>query len=275
MNVRQTCSMAIACSILLGFVSISAAEDNTQAAISAAIPDFAVNPTQLTISGQNFGSVRPNVTLDAIPLAVVSFTPTVVTALLPSGLKPGTYLLVLEPNTHKDKAAQFDVALGAIGPKGDKGDQGVPGTPGPAGPQGVPGLQGVPGPQGPPGPAGGGADVYSVSAPAVGLRILAKPVASLNVPAGKYWIVFTSTVTNTTADILNPTDTIACGFNGLGASNTVRLGPDANQAVMTLQSVATFTAPATITVSCQGFTIQFSGQSQNNVLTALAVGAIR
>jgi len=93
-------------------------------------------------------------------------------------------------------------------------------------------------------------------------------------PASQYWILFTTTVTNTTADLLNPTDTIGCGFVGIGTENTVRLGPDANQAVMTLQAAATFAAPATITVKCQGFTLQFSGQSADDVLSALKVGAI-
>jgi len=49
---------------------------------------------------------------------------------------------------------------------------------------------------------------------------------------------------------------------------------DANQAVMSLQAVATFAAPATIAVNCSGFVLQFSGSSDNNVLTALKVGAI-
>jgi len=119
------------------------------------------------------------------------------------------------------------------------------------------------------------APVYSVTGPSVGLRILARDVATLNVPAGQYWIVFTSTVTNTTADIINPTDTIGCAIVGLGSPNTVRLGPDANQAVMVLQAVANFSAPTTITVRCQGFTLQFSGRSDNNVLSALEVGSIR
>ena len=99
-------------------------------------------------------------------------------------------------------------------------------------------------------------------------------MATLDVPAGDYWITFTSTVTNTTGDILNPTDTIACAIGGVGSPNTVRLGPEANQAVMALQGVASFGAPATIDVRCQGFVIQFSGRSDNNVLTALKVGAI-
>jgi hypothetical protein len=99
-------------------------------------------------------------------------------------------------------------------------------------------------------------------------------VASLTVPAGQYWITFTASVTNTTSDLLNPTDSIACGFANLGSKNIVRLGPDANQGVMALQAVATFSAPTTITVNCASSTIRFSGDADNNVLTALKVGAI-
>src|SRR5258708_14137277 len=85
--------------------------------------------------------------------------------------------------------------------------------------------------------------------------------------------MFTSTLTNTNSDLLNPTNTIACSFVGLGSPNSVRLGPDANQAFMALQSVSTLTAPTTIAVNCSGFTLQFSGRSDNNVLTVLKVGA--
>jgi len=99
-------------------------------------------------------------------------------------------------------------------------------------------------------------------------------VATLDVPAGQYWITFTSTVTNTTADLISPTDTIGCAIAGVGSLNTVRLRPDDNQAVMALQAVANFTAPTTIRVRCAGAFANFSGHSDNNVLTALKVGTI-
>jgi hypothetical protein len=256
---------ALAFSALLAFATSAAFPDDGESGpvILSAAPDSAANPTQVTITGKNFGSAKPLVTLDSLPLMVASFTPTIVTVFVPF-LKPGSYLLTLEPNGHSEKVATFDVALGAIGPKGD---------PGPPGPQGPPGSQG---PQGPPGPSGSGSssEVYSVISPSVGLRILAKPVATITVPAGSYWVMFSSSVTNTTSDILNPTDTITCGFAGFGAPNSVRLGTDANQAVMALQGVATFNSPTTITVNCQGFTIRFSGTSDSNVLTAIKVGAI-
>jgi hypothetical protein len=102
-------------------------------------------------------------------------------------------------------------------------------------------------------------------------------MATLALPAGQYWIVFTSTLTNTTQDPLNPTDTIGCSLIG-GVSpsglNFVRLGPDANRAVMSLQGVASLTVPATISARCVGSALQFTGLSENNVLTALKVGAI-
>ncbi len=159
---------------------------------------------------------------------------------------------------------------GPPGPVGAQGPQGPQGSPGPQGPQGSPG------PQGPPGiPGSGSSDVYSTTGPSVDLRILFKDVATLDVPAGQYWIMFTSSVTNTsTNDIVNPTELIGCGIVGVSALSLVRLGLDANQAVMTVQGVANFSAPTTITVTCAGSTILFSGRSDNNVLTALRVGAI-
>jgi hypothetical protein len=190
--------------------------------IIAALADSSVNPTQLTITGQNLGTAKPFVTLDSLPLVVASFTSTTVTVWLHAGLNPGSYLLTLEPNGHSAKVVKFEVALGAIGPKGDKGDTGAPGPVGPAGPSGPRGPQG----------ADGSSDVYSITVQSVDLRILGRQVAALTVPAGQYWIMFTSTLTNTTSDPVNPTDTIACSFVGLGSPNTVRLGPDANQAVM-------------------------------------------
>jgi len=53
------------------------------------------------------------------------------------------------------------------------------------------------------------------------------------------------------------------------------LAPVANEAVMALQGVASYAVPTTITVRCAGLAIRFSGQSDNNVPTALKVDAIR
>ncbi len=48
---------------------------------------------QITITGVNFGTSLPSVTLAGAPLNVVSSTPTQIVADLPSGIQPGTYLL--------------------------------------------------------------------------------------------------------------------------------------------------------------------------------------
>ena len=272
MNSRPRRSRLLAAAALL-HLAMSAAfagNDDVSPLIFAAIPDFAANPTQLTIKGEDLGSLKPFVTLDGLPLAVSSFTPTLVTAWLPAGLLPGSYLLTLQMGGNPQKSALFDVAIGAIGPKGDKGN------PGPQGPSGTAGPAGPQGPQGPAGPpgAGGASEVYSVTAPAALLRILPRSVATLAVPAGQYWLTFTSTLTNTTSDPVNPTDTISCAFVNFGSLSSVRLGQDTNQGVMALQTVATLAAPSTIAVNCSGFTLQFSGRSENNVLTAIKVGTI-
>ena len=255
--------------------------------------------TQLTINGSDLAPGVASVLLGSYgPLTVNSQSPTQIVVTLPGGLTPGDYVLSLKiakGRGNGDRADDGNVdesvvtigAVGPVGPPGPIGPMGVPGSTGATGPQGPvgpvgatgsvgpPGPQGSPGPQGPPGPSGSGAsDVYSVTVPSAGLRIVSREVVALDVPAGQYWIAFTSTVTNTTSDILNPTDTVGCAIVGAGSSNLVRLGPDANQSVMALQAVASFGAPATISVRCAGSTLNFSGQSNNNVLTALRVGAI-
>jgi hypothetical protein len=260
------------CALVAAALTAAFAEDQKPVIISA-LPDASVNPTQLTITGNNLGSGKPLVTLDSFRLLVATFTSTSVTALLPAGLKPGSYLLILQPNgeDNGNKAATFDVTIGAAGPKGDKGD---PGLPGPPGAPGLPGVQGPPGPQGPPG-TGGSSDIYSVTVPSVNLlHFIPIQVASLAVPAGNYWITFSSTLTNTSSDLIVTTNPILCSIVGLGSSNSVRLAQDANQAVMYLQAVASFAAPATIAVNCVGTPISFSGSSDNNALTALKVGVI-
>jgi hypothetical protein len=259
------------------FVGVLSAADAQRPNILSAVPNLSVSPAQLTVTGENFGSVRPVVLLDGLPLTVVTFSSTAVTAFLPANLRPATYLLQLFRGDKSEDAqafnAVFDVTIGAAGPKGDKGDPGPPGPQGPAGPQGPTGPQG---PAGPAGSPGSGSDLFIVSPPSAGIRILPQPVASLNVPAGQYWIVFTSTLTNTTSDLLNPNNTIACSIVGLSSPVSIQLAQDPNptQAAIAIQAAAIFTAPATISVNCQGFTIRVSGHADGTVLSALRVAAI-
>jgi len=103
------------------------------------------NSNQLTITGQNFGTVIPSVTWDGLlPLTVVSFTDTIVVATLPGGIPAGSYQLTLT-NLTTNKAGSFIATIGAVGPAGPIG---------PTGPQGAAGLIGASGPQGPTGPQG-------------------------------------------------------------------------------------------------------------------------
>jgi hypothetical protein len=148
----------------------------------------------LFIHGRDLGRRPPRVTLGGQALEVASASPTDVVALLPPGMTPASYRLVLlvapgrDPGRrgHGDDGdrherderdergygaeAVFEVALGAgagapgpagppgppgpAGPPGQRGDPGAAGATGPAGPQGLQGVPGEPGPQGAPGATG-------------------------------------------------------------------------------------------------------------------------
>ncbi len=51
--------------------------------------------TQIVINGVGFGTLAPNVSLGDTALSLVSFSNTKITAKLPSGLVPGSYLLTI------------------------------------------------------------------------------------------------------------------------------------------------------------------------------------
>ena len=126
----------------------------------------------LTITGVGFNSIKnlkvflsnsPN------PLTVLSKSDTVLVALLPPGIAPGTYAIVVAAKAKKDfhdeGIDEFFVALGGgeggtpgpagpAGPEGPAGPTGPIGATGPAGPAGPPGPTGPAGPPGPAGPAG-------------------------------------------------------------------------------------------------------------------------
>jgi hypothetical protein len=180
---RSTRSTMLVIAAFIAMAPAWADDDGKSSTILVPIPDFSVSPAQLVIRGQNLGTSKPLVTLDAIALSVITFTSTAVTALLPSGLPAGTYELTLDPGSRSEKMAEFEAAIGAIGPKGS------PGRAGPSGPAGPAAAQGPPGPAGPQGPSGlgGSTDVYSVTGPSVNLRILPQQVASL--VGGALWSI--------------------------------------------------------------------------------------
>src|SRR5579872_6391458 len=117
MNSQRRCTNLLATAMLLGLAmaATATADDPHAPVIVAVVPDVPANPTQLIITGQNLGVSRPLVTLDSMILAVVGFAPTVVTASLPAGLRPGSYRLTLDPDGHGQKLAEFDVAIGTMG----------------------------------------------------------------------------------------------------------------------------------------------------------------
>jgi hypothetical protein len=121
----------------------------------------------VTVSGSDFG-VSPRVTLNGAPVALLpGATDSSLRFVLPMGLPPGSYQLVVQqtnkdgkPKHGQNDQAAFELTIGAVGPqgppgpKGDPGPAGAPGPQGAAGPAGAPGPTGAPGPQGDPGPAG-------------------------------------------------------------------------------------------------------------------------
>jgi len=84
--------------------------------ITSAQPNLSTNT--IAISGTGFGSVRPTVNLSTTPLTVTSFSPTAITATLPTGLNAGTYALVVTSNSPPTSSAVLDVTIGAVGPAG-------------------------------------------------------------------------------------------------------------------------------------------------------------
>jgi hypothetical protein len=250
--------------LLSATISVAFAADDTRLVILAAVPDSTVSPAHLVVTGTNLGNRRPIVTLNAEPLAVTSFSSNSVTAVLPA-LSAGTYSLTVETDDGR-RHADFDVALGATGPAGPPGPAGPSGPAGPTGPPGSPGAS----------------DVFSATAPSLDLRFVGQPVVTLALPAGQYWVIFTSNVVNTTPSndvtIPDPTDTISCSLAG-SAPTIVRLGGDANRGVLSLQTVLTLASPTTVSVNCSGFVVGLvgtssSGRCDSNVLTALRVGVI-
>jgi hypothetical protein len=112
--------------------------------------------TQVTITGEGFGTKLARVELTGTPLTVSSSSDTSVTAHMPAGIVPGTHLLTVQ-NATTGLLGIFDATIGQVGPTGPPGPagpMGPPGLQGPSGPAGAPGAQGQQGPAGPVGASG-------------------------------------------------------------------------------------------------------------------------
>src|ERR1019366_3283469 len=138
--------------LLLGLPQLTTAQPSMIApVVVAAVPNYTANPPTLTLTGTNFGTLKPIVTIDCLPAVVVSFSISQVVDQIPAAISsmPGTYDLSL--NRTDDNSSTypvFEVAIGAVGP------QGYPGPIGLTGPTGATGYQGPAGPAGAPGAKG-------------------------------------------------------------------------------------------------------------------------
>jgi len=108
----------------------------------------------LFISGRHFGKGIPLVLLAEEELVVLDSSPTQITAELPDGIAPGSYLLTVVRGPGSVGRDIFEVTLGTAGPMGPTGPQGPTGPEGPLGPEGLVGPTGPVGPEGPTGPQG-------------------------------------------------------------------------------------------------------------------------
>lgn len=111
---------------LLTVVPAFAAPGPTRLVIVSARVD--VTAGTLTIDGHDFDDGQLTVTLNGMPLVVMSVTASEIVSTLPAGLDPGTYLLTVSVGPAVTQFDSFNVTLGAVGPQGPPGSQGPPGT---------------------------------------------------------------------------------------------------------------------------------------------------
>lgn len=147
--------------LALSAVAIKAQGPTSQLEITRVEIDDSIN--EITITGVNFGTGLPIVTLEGVALSVITSTPTQIVAVWPSGVEPGTYLLEVSRGSGVNQNDEMDITVGSAGepgpagppgPQGETGATGAQGTAGPTGPQGETGPAGPAGPTGPQGETG-------------------------------------------------------------------------------------------------------------------------
>jgi hypothetical protein len=116
------------------------------AVIQLTTVDYTTSPPQITIQGLHFGTTMPIVVLDTTPLNVVTFTDTLIVALVPNNIASGDYALYVNPPAFGlgvgANSPPFIVSLGVLGPVGPQGSTGATGAQGPKGDTGATGAQG-------------------------------------------------------------------------------------------------------------------------------------
>jgi hypothetical protein len=178
----STTVLGFAALIVCAHVTMAAAAPAPQLVITSAAFDESNN--HLVITGQNFSwpsngsghGAPPVVTLDLMPMTVLSATSTEIVAALSGNFPEGTYLITVSRGTGAVENGAFAVAIyheeaqqtiqgpagpagppgpaGPMGPRGPQGANGATGAVGPAGPSGPQGVSGAAGPAGAVGPSG-------------------------------------------------------------------------------------------------------------------------
>jgi IPT/TIG domain len=142
--VRSRVLRGIAC-VVAALVALTVsvrAQPASPPVITSAQPN--VEAGILTIDGANF-PVSPQVVLNSASLTVLTASASQIQTVLPPGIPPATYRLVVTSAGKNSVAAAFAVTVGAAGPQGPAGENGLQGVQGPPGPEGPPGPPGPPG----------------------------------------------------------------------------------------------------------------------------------
>jgi Collagen triple helix repeat (20 copies). len=167
--------------------------------------------------------------------------------------RSGGSLRIIDGTVTQCKSGETSLNFNQTGPQGPQGLQGVQGPIGPAGPQGLQGIQGLTGAAGATGATGpAGAAGISEVWTAGNHQLLNNPI-SINVPAGSY--VINSKTSGVNAD--SDPQVLACNLStgDDGYAVVPPAGDDVGFGSLSLQDTAVFNAPATITLTCSGYSI--------------------
>ncbi len=175
-------------------------------------------------------------------------------------------LRVIDNSTQQCKSNEIALNFNQTGPQGP---QGIPGPAGPVGPQGPQGATGATGPAG----ASGTGTAYF--ARQNGSTFLfgggSQLILSKDVPAGSY--VINAKIVGVNRSFGSD---LVCSLGPDGDTSTVRIDGNsgANRQVLVLQDAKTFSAPATIILTCNKNDFSSLITVESVVLTAIKVDAI-
>jgi protein-disulfide isomerase len=137
---RDLTALAGTAALVSAIVAVPAATQETpvsQVAVTGVVPG--PQGDTLAIAGQYFGE-RPFVTLDLVPLEVLSASDTAIVATVPIAvIPPGEYLLTVSRGPAPEERASFDITLGA-----EPGATGAAAAPPSGSPASDPGVADVP-----------------------------------------------------------------------------------------------------------------------------------